>query len=68
MFQEDNATIYTSASTKLWLERNNVKMDWPVFSPDLKFIENLLGIIVRSYIGKMEKLCNIVQSIDLRLP
>ena len=41
IFQQDNATIHTSSSTKTWLARNNINvLDWPACSPDINPIEN----------------------------
>uniref|UniRef100_A0A1I7XD85 DDE_3 domain-containing protein n=1 Tax=Heterorhabditis bacteriophora TaxID=37862 RepID=A0A1I7XD85_HETBA len=41
-FQQDNATIHASRSTKTWLEDNDVAtMDRPSRSPDLNPMENL---------------------------
>uniref|UniRef100_A0A1I7XWB4 DDE_3 domain-containing protein n=1 Tax=Heterorhabditis bacteriophora TaxID=37862 RepID=A0A1I7XWB4_HETBA len=42
IFQQENATIHASRSTKTWLQDNNVDtMDWPSRSPDLNPMENL---------------------------
>uniref|UniRef100_A0A1I7XGC9 DDE_3 domain-containing protein n=1 Tax=Heterorhabditis bacteriophora TaxID=37862 RepID=A0A1I7XGC9_HETBA len=41
-FQQDNATIHASRSTKTWVEDNDVgTTDWPSCSLDLNSIENL---------------------------
>jgi hypothetical protein len=47
IFQHDNASIHSSASTRQFLSDVNVRvMDWPALSPDLNPIVNLWSIIV----------------------
>ena len=47
-FQQDNAPIHNSASTKSWLSKNFIEtMLWPSRSPDVSPIENCWGILAR---------------------
>uniref|UniRef100_A0A1I7XJS4 DDE_3 domain-containing protein n=1 Tax=Heterorhabditis bacteriophora TaxID=37862 RepID=A0A1I7XJS4_HETBA len=47
-FQQENATIHASRSTKTWLQDNSVDtVDWPSCSSDLNPLENLWAILVR---------------------
>ena len=40
IFQQDNAPVHTSSTTRNWLAQQNYKiLDWPAKSPDLNPIE-----------------------------
>uniref|UniRef100_A0A914Q3Z0 Transposase n=1 Tax=Panagrolaimus davidi TaxID=227884 RepID=A0A914Q3Z0_9BILA len=48
LFQQDNASIHVSKSTKGWFERKRIKLfEHPPRSPELNPMENLWGIMVR---------------------
>ena len=48
VFQQDNAPIHVSRSTRRWFENRNVPLlDWPNRSPDLNPIENLWSILAK---------------------
>lgn len=45
-FQQDNARAHRSRATKIFLEKNAIKIfNWPSNSPDMSPIENVWGIM-----------------------
>lgn len=62
MFQQDNAPIHVSHSTKAWLQDKGVRaLAWPALSPDLNPIENLWGIMVRRVYANGRQFDNVQQ-------
>ena len=66
LFQQDNAPIHVSRSTKAWFAANNVTvMDWPPCSPDLNPIENVWGVLARRVYSNGRQYSNIAELKDV---
>ncbi|RCN36896.1 transposase [Ancylostoma caninum] len=63
VFQQDNAAVHVSHSTRSWLQEHRIQaMDWPACSSDCNPVENMWGIIVRQFY-RNNKQYNTVESL-----
>ena len=60
IFQQDNASVHVSSSTRKWLEAKDLPiLDWPAKSPDLSPIENVWSMLVRGVYRNGRQFSNI---------
>lgn len=65
IFQQDNAPIHSSKSTKEYLASRNIRtLDWPARSPDLNPMENLWAELSRRVYAKNHRYSTIEELYD----
>ena len=65
VFQQDNAPVHVSISTRKWLAENNINcLSWPSMSPDLNLMENVWGILSRRVYANSKQFDNKKQLIS----